>query len=433
MIAAGGLAAPGWAMAKESPLPLREAARAMALYGLPLLEMAATRQRALAAGQRVNTLRHARALLTPATQTVTQPNNDTLYSTAWLDLAQGPVRVRLPESGSRYFSLALMDMYTNNFAILGARTLGGDGAEVVLVGPDAPLPAPGAVRAPSNWVWALGRTMAGADADLPAAHALQDGLRVAGPAGRRPPAYAKRDAPWAEVFASLQALVLESPPAITDLRVFRRCTALGITPQGGFDADHFTAAQGAEIEAGLAAALDFAKRGGQAGERRGGWSFPRQDLGDFRQDYDYRAQVALAGLAALPLSEACYMRALAPDGCDTLDSRREWRLRFPKGQTPPVDAFWSLTCYEVTSAGQGFFFENPIKRYSLGDRTPGLAYRADGSLDIRISSRDPGAEHRANWLPAPTSGRPMVISLRAYLPRPELTTGRYVTPPVLPA
>ena len=73
MIAAGGLAAPGWAMAKESPLPLREAARAMALYGLPLLEMAATRRRALAAGQRVNTLRHARALLTPATQTVTQP------------------------------------------------------------------------------------------------------------------------------------------------------------------------------------------------------------------------------------------------------------------------------------------------------------------------------------------------------------------------
>ena len=33
-------------------------------------------------------------------------------------------------------------------------------------------------------------------------------------------------------------------------------------------------------------------------------------------------------------------------------------------------------------------------------------------------------------LPAPTSGRPMLLNLRAYLPRPELTSGAYPLPPL---
>jgi hypothetical protein len=433
MAVASAALAPGWALAKVAAPTLRESAKQMALYGLPLIEMATTRERALHAGQTPNTFHHARVLLTPKTQTVTQPNNDTLYSTGWLDLSRGPVRIILPKSGERYFSLALMDMYTNNFTVLGTRTVGGDGGVVTIVGPTAALPAPGAVRAPTNWVWALGRTLVDDEADLPAAHAVQDQLQLAGPAGPSAavPANAKRSAPWAEVFAAIQALLVESPPPATDLRVFHDHAALGLTPAGGFDASRFDAVQGAEIAAGLTDALNIAKGGAAAGQRRAGWAFPRQDLGDYRQDYAYRAQVALVGLAALPLEEACYMRALGPDGRDELDSRKAWRLHFPKGQTPPVDAFWSLTAYEVTPAGQGFLFENPIDRYAIGNRTPGLVYGADGSLDIWIAAKDPGPARRANWLPAPSSGRPMVLSLRAYLPHPELATGTYAVPPVL--
>ena len=50
---------------------------------------------------------------------MTTPNNDTLYSTTQLDLSAGPVTITVPASGDRYLSLALMDAYTNNFAILG--------------------------------------------------------------------------------------------------------------------------------------------------------------------------------------------------------------------------------------------------------------------------------------------------------------------------
>lgn len=432
MAGAGALLIPAGAQAQAGPAALRDAARRMALYGLPLIEMATTRERAAGSGQVANSFRHAQALATPQSRAVTQPNNDTLYSSAWLDLSRGPIRISLPQTGDRYFSLALMDMFTDNFSVLGTRTIGGAGGEVVLVGPGAPLPAVNAVRSPTDWVWALGRTLVDGPADLGAVRKVQETLRLDAPQGRKPEVFAKRDAPWPDFFAAVQALVLESPPPATDLRVFRDAAALGVTPTGGFDASRFTPAQGAEIAAGLADALAVAKQGAASGQRRGAWSFPRQNLGDFRQDYLYRAQVALVGLAALPLDEACYLRALGPDGRDELDGAKSWRLHFPPGQTPPVDAFWSLTAYETTPDGQGFLFDNPISRYAIGDRTRGLAKNRDGSLDIWISPGDPGPERRANWLPSPASGRPMTLSLRAYLPRPEIMTGAYLPPPVLP-
>ncbi len=181
---AGGAAVVGvlaTGAAQAAPLPLQAAAREMALYGLPLLEMAATRARAFGKGLTANRFRHSRILTTAKTQTVTQPNNDTLYSSAWLDLSAGPVRLTLPFSGERYLSLALVDMFTNNFAVLP----GGDAREVLIIGPGAP-DLPGAIRAPTNWVWALVRTLVAGPEDLAAAHAIQDGLLASGPPVAQP-------------------------------------------------------------------------------------------------------------------------------------------------------------------------------------------------------------------------------------------------------
>ena len=42
-----------------------------------------------------------------------------------------------------------------------------------------------------------------------------------------------------------------------------------------------------------------------------------------------------------------------------------------------TNGFWSLTMY-----GADFeLVKNPIDRFSIGDRTKGLAFNADGSLD----------------------------------------------------
>lgn len=404
---------------------LRETARRAWLYGLPLIEVASVRRRILGATP-ANVLFHQRELLTVATQRVTSPNNDTLYSRAILDLSRGPVELTLPPSGDRYLSVALMDMFTNNFAVLGTRTTGTEGGRFVIAGPTGPAPA-GAIRSPGSWVFLLARTLADGVDDLPEARRVQDGLALAGPAGAAPTpvAPAARSAPWREYFASVGALLAETPPPATDLAFFNEARALGLTP-GGFNPPTFSPAEEAEIAAGVAEAALFAAQPRGGTYEAGGWAYPRANLGDFGEDYEFRAQIALTGLFALPVAEAIYTRSTGDDATGLFHGDG-YMLSFAKDQLLPVDAFWSLTAYKAFPEGQFLFAPNAIDRYSIGDRTPGLVYNSDGSLDLWITREDPGGARSANWLPAPDGA--FILSLRAYLPRPAMTTGEYRAPP----
>ena len=58
--------------------------------------------------------------------------------------------------------------------------------------------------------------------------------------------------------------------------------------------------------------------------------------------------------------------------------------------------------------------KNPINRFSIGDRTPGLTCNPDGSLDIYIQN-EPPTGHESNWLPSPPSGL-FRLNYRIYLP-----------------
>ena len=52
-------------------------------------------------------------------------NDDTLYSTAFLDLRAGPQLLSLPAVSGRYVNFQLFDMYTNTIADVGVLTDGG--------------------------------------------------------------------------------------------------------------------------------------------------------------------------------------------------------------------------------------------------------------------------------------------------------------------
>ncbi len=409
---------------------LRTAAQAAYTYTLPLIELATTRQRGIGFGQRMGSFTHVRNLATPKHRAVTTPNNDTFYSTAHIDLSAGPVTITLPPAGERYLSLALMDAYTNNFAILGTRTTGPDGGTFRLVGPREAAEGWNVLRSPTDHVWALARILVDGSHDMDAAREVQAGISMQGPNSEPPGPYAPRSAGWAEYFASAAALLAANPPPVTDLAILQVMAPLGLLE--GFDAARFSAADIAEIEAGVAEARREARKGGLGGSSYvEGWSYPSARLGDFDQDYGYRAAVALSGLAALPPAEAMYMRAEGPDEQDLLDGARTWRLHFPADRPLPVSSFWSLSLYEATEDGQFFFTDNRLDRYAIGDRTPGLARNADGSLDIWVGNASPGAERESNWLPAPAG--PFAVFLRAYLPTPELLDGRYRLPPLVEA
>jgi hypothetical protein len=71
---------------------------------------------------------------------------------------------------------------------------------------------------------------------------------------------------------------------------------------------------------------------------------------------------------------------------------------------------------------------NPVDRYSIGDRTPGLAYGDDGSVTIYLQTEAPAGDKQANWLPAPAGDfRPV---LRMYQAGPSVLDGTYPLPPI---
>jgi hypothetical protein len=419
----GGVPRPAQAAAASE---LAMAAREAWLYSVPLVELAAVRQRLLAA-RPANAWKHNRDLTDVTTQKVTSPNNDTIYSNMFLDLRRGPVTITLPPSGSRYLSVQLVDMFSNNIAVLGTRTTGANGGRFVVAGPNAKAPA-GAIRAPSDWVFVLARTLIDGVDDLPGGRAVQDGLAVEGAAGEAV-AYKvpKRSDDWNAFFAGVGELLLETPPPATDQAVLERIAAIGLG-RNGFRPRAFSTADEAQIRRGVEEARRIAGQIALGIETRDGWSYPPFNIGRFEQDYEFRAQIAVSGLFALPLEEAYYTRS-SPDTPDSLFHGDDYHLRFAGDALPPVDAFWSLTLYEAAADGQFWFTANPLNRYAIGDRTAGLKRGPDGSIDVWISRRDPGAERRSNWLPAPASG-PFMLSMRAYLPGRPLLTGEYRYPAV---
>ena len=408
-------------------------------YSYPLYAVAKTRYRAVqdpANPERhaPNTVKHERQLSDSASRWITSPNNDTLYSNAWLDLSNGPVRVRIGAiSPGRYWSVAFLDAFTNNFAMLGQRLDNCGPVDVTLVGPGQPdAVQPGRlIRAPGNDVWLFGRWLVEGAEDLANSHAMQDQLEVL---PTRVARLSERIAPGQSTdAANFLAVVNESlarnPPPASDVLALERWTPVGLRP-GATDAWH---GLGDAVQAAWVARIDaLSSKLGQswASGRRDiqGWIASGKDIGNFGSNYSLRASVALGGLGALEPVEARYFVKFHDDAKQPLDGHNDYILRVPPSGIP-TDSFWSFTMYEPTADGKRFFVENTIRRYSIGNRTPGLLFNADGSLDIALQHNAPtDVRLLANWLPAPAG--PFQISLRAYLPRPELREGRALMPVV---
>ncbi|RCW68759.1 DUF1254 domain-containing protein [Pseudorhodoferax soli] len=392
-------------------------------------------------GQRwCNVFTHARALLGAGKSRVVTPNNDTLYTNAWLDLGAGPLVIDVPDTAGRYYVLGLLDFYTEPFAHIGQRRTG-TRARAFLVTPPGwagPLPAgfdvPGAhIAAPTRWLWIIGRILVDGPQDVAAVNALQDGFTVrpladwqAG-AAPRPLAFDPACDPKAPLGAAhfvdqVNRALRENPPPAAEAALWARFAALGI----GADAGPPDAAQRDLLQAALDAVLPR-MREQQAGEvTASGWTLMPVVEGSFGGDHLLRALVALKYIGMLESREATYPIAWRDAAGQALDGSRRYRLRFAPGALPPVDAFWSITLYD---SGDYMLVDNPIDRYAIGDRTPGLQRDADGGLTLHIAHAAPAdAAARANWLPAPVGG--FYLCLRAYVPRAELLDGRYALPAV---
>jgi hypothetical protein len=77
---------------------------------------------------------------------------------------------------------------------------------------------------------------------------------------------------------------------------------------------------------------------------------------------------------------------------------------------------------------EGFFTNNPINHYGIGNMAEKLQPDADGGLTLTIQHVSPGKNKEANWLPAPADGFFMVM--RLYQPEARMYRGEYIVPPV---
>lgn len=409
--------------------PLFLAAKEAFIFLLPLLNMESFRRRCMESTPS-NVFSHGRDLYDHTNRIVTTPNNDTLYSFGWLDLRDGPVTVTKPATEDRYVSLAFLDMYTNNFVVLSDRTSGPEGGVFTVVGPDASSEGlqESVIRSPTSLCLAFIRVLVYGQEDLPAAQAIQDQFSIQGPANSvAVPGSIDVDwhSGWRDFFSEAARLFAFHRPRVTDLAAVHRMAPLGLD---SFDPGRFDISEVAEIEAGMEAGRKAFTDGMVSNQRRQGWLAPPPSQGDFGQDYMRRAGVSVFGLLALPWEESTCFNGYVFDS-QQLDGRVPMVWHLPSKDTIAVDAFWSLTMYETTADGERYFTENPLNRYAIGDRTPGLRSNPDGSIDIWLSHESPGNEKTSNWLPAPNG--PYCLILRCYLPRTEFHADNYSQLPQL--
>ena len=138
-----------------------------------------------------------------------------------------------------------------------------------------------------------------------------------------------------------------------------------------------------------------------------------------KNNYLYRMAAAVLGIYGNSKQEAMYpVYAVDADG-RSWTAPNDTPCTSRPGELPPVNAFWSLTMYDLP---QSLLVANPINRYLLNSpMLPQFKRDADGGLTLLIQNESPGKDKEANWLPAPKG--PFFMAMRLYWPKPEALDG----------
>ena len=124
-----------------------------------------------------------------------------------------------------------------------------------------------------------------------------------------------------------------------------------------------------------------------------------------KNNYLYRI-VATIGIWGNSKQEAIYPIYFIDADGQKLNGASRYTLRFASGQLPPVNAFWSLTMYELPAS---LLVANPLNRYLVNSpMLPQFKRDADGGLTLLIQNESPGKDKETNWLPAPKAPSPCI-------------------------
>ena len=412
------------------------------VFALPMLENLKTMDRIAGpdapsrAPRKFNTLLSNSKLLGPEFKKIVAPNNDTVYSSTWLDLSREPLVLSVPDiPDQRYYVFQMVNMYNYNFGYIGARTTGFSRGNYLIAEQgwtgEVPASIDKVFRSETRFVFLFGRTLIDGPEDVERLKAVQKGYSLAPlsrylgkplPEDPPDPVFPRYDAGKAsspDFIAYLNFILGNALIHPDDRPLLDRFAKIGVGPGKPFSGKDLSEAMREAIQKGIADGKEkISKKGVELGKKVNGWTTladshgPREIMGKKRLVNAVGAAVALYGNDK---EEANNYTCSADVNGNPLDGlKTKYVLRFEKDHLPPVKAFWSITMYEPPLLTM---VENPIRRYSIGDRTKGLVYGEDGSLTIYIQHESPGPEKESNWLPCPAG--PFVLALRNYWPDME--------------
>lgn len=392
-----------------------------------------------------NEIHNTARVYTPADTAIQTPNSDTPYSAVGADLRTEPLVLTVPPiEQHRYYSLQFVDGYTANFAYVGRRTTGNSGGKYLLAGPnwtdEKPAGIDQVIVSDTELAFVLYRTQLFGPDDLDNVKTIQAGYRVqplsaylnepapapAPPIDFVPPLTPEQQKTSPQFFEILNFVLRFAPTPPSERELRARFATIGIGPDGAFDADTLTPEMWSAIEGGIAdawAEFDAVKKDKvDTGQVSSADFFGT--AADLKGNYLYRMAGAALGIYGNTAAEAIYPVSFSDSTGAPLTGANNYTYRFPPGQLPPVNAFWSLTMYELPKS---LLVANPINRYLVNSpMLPGLVKDPDDGYTIFIQHHSPGAEQQANWLPAPPG--PFVVVLRLYCPKPEALSGQWTAP-----
>jgi hypothetical protein len=345
----------------------------------------------------------------------------------------------------RYFSIQFIDAYTQNFDYIGSRATGNDGGNFLIAGPnwkgETPKGVKKVIRSETEFVFAIYRTQLFNPGDLDNVKKVQAGYKaqplsafLGQPAPKAAPAidFIKPLKPAeqktsTEFFNILNFILKFTPTVPSEMALMERFAKIGVGAGKTFDASKLSPEVKQAIEQGIADAWkeysEFKSTQVDSGKVTSGDMFGTREY--LKNNYLYRMSAAILGIYGNSKAEAMYPVYTVDAAGEKLDAAKNgYTLRFAPSQLPPVNAFWSLTMYDVPTS---LLVTNPLNRYLLNaPMLPQFKRDADGGLTLYIQNESPGKDKEANWLPAPKG--PFWMAMRLYWPKEEALNRKWTAP-----
>lgn len=396
-----------------------------------------------------NTIYNNARVYTPDDRAIQTPNSDTPYSYVGADLRAEPIVLTVPAvDDGRYYSLQFIDMYTFNFAYVGSRATGNEAHRFLLAGPnwngETPAGIKEVIRSETDLNFILYRTQLFSPDDIDDVKTIQAGYKVeplsvflgeperpAAPAiDFLKPIEAEEEKTSIAFFNQLNFILQFGPTNPAEAEIRERFAKIGIEPGKAFDAAALSPEMRKAIEDGMADAWaefeSYKKNEIDTGKVSSADGFGTRAFLDGR--YLDRMASAVLGIYGNSKEEALYPAYFVDATGQPLAGSDRYTIRFAPGELPPVNAFWSLTLYELPAS---LLYANPINRYLINSSMlPSLKNDADGGYTLYVQHDSPGASEESNWLPAPAG--PFFLVMRLYWPKHEALDGAWTAPPLQP-